>query len=167
MDSRRQKSLMIGSLIKRLEVILTTKGNNYLKQFNITWSQVQVLKYLAVQDELSMEDGKERSVFQKDIEVFFNLSNPTVTGLINRLEAKNLLTRETLSHDRRWRRLRITDEGLALEKKIYEAFVEMDDDITQTYSDAELGDFTQYLERLLDNLSPETLKNSRENKNLI
>ncbi len=78
---RRHNSLMIGSLVKRLEGILTTKSNNFLKQYNITWSQVQILKYLAVQEELSQEDGKERAVFQKDIETFFNLTNPTVTVL--------------------------------------------------------------------------------------
>lgn len=49
---RRHNSLMIGSLVKRLEGILTTKSNNFLKQYNITWSQVQILKYLAVQEEL-------------------------------------------------------------------------------------------------------------------
>ncbi|HUH44019.1 MAG TPA: MarR family transcriptional regulator [Treponemataceae bacterium] len=164
---RRHNSLMIGSLVKRLEGILTTKSNNFLKQYNITWSQVQILKYLAVQEELCQEDGKERAVFQKDIEIFFNLTNPTVTGLINRLETKGLLVRETLSRDRRWRRLRITEEGLALEKHIYEEFIRMDGDMMAPFSDSELGDFTLYLERLLHSLSPEILEKSRQNKNLL
>lgn len=164
---RRHNSLMIGSLVKRLEGILTTKSNNFLKQYNITWSQVQILKYLVVQEELSQEDGKERAVFQKDIETFFNLTNPTVTGLINRLETKDLLVRETLSRDRRWRRLRITEEGLALEKHIYEEFIRMDGDMMAPFSDSELGDFTLYLERLLHSLSPEILEKSRQNKNLL
>lgn len=164
---RLHNSLMIGSLVKRLEVILTTKFNNYLKQFNITWSQVQILKYLSVQEELSLEDGKERPVFQKDLELFFNLTNPTVTGLINRLEGKGLLFRETLSRDRRWRRLHITDAGQNLEKEIYREFLKMDSDLTHNFSDTELSEFTVYLERLLDTLSPETLERSRENKNLL
>jgi DNA-binding MarR family transcriptional regulator len=75
--------------------------------------------------------------------------------------------RETLSRDRRWRRLRITEEGLALEKHIYEEFIRMDGDMMAPFSDSELGDFTLYLERLLHSLSPEILEKSRQNKNLL
>ena len=147
---RKKNSLEIGTLIKRLEIVLTTKNNNCLREFNITWSQAHLLQHLVEQEELTKQDGKERPVFQKDIETYFNLTNPTITGIVNRLEEKGLLTRETVEHDRRWRRLRLTDKGRTLEKDIYKMCQKLNADLMQQFSDEEISAYVSSLERLFE-----------------
>ena len=52
--------------------------NEGLKKYDLTKSQRDVLGYLHFTD--------KDPVIQKDIEEHFHISNPTVTGILNRLE---------------------------------------------------------------------------------
>ena len=68
----------IGFLFKQINNVYEKEFNNRLRSLGITSSQCEVLDFL-------LRSGQEE-VNQRDIEKALNLGNPTVTGLLKRLE---------------------------------------------------------------------------------
>ncbi|MCR5112585.1 MAG: MarR family transcriptional regulator [Acholeplasmatales bacterium] len=57
-------------------------------------------------------------VSQKDIEKHFGLTRSTVSKVITAMEAKNLVKREPMENNQKQKRLVLTDEAIALSKKV-------------------------------------------------
>lgn len=95
----------IGLMIKKVNSIYETKTNNELIDLQLTRTQLEILVYIDIQIE------KELEVNQKDIESEFNLKNPTVTGILNRLEEKNFIKRTKSDKNARYNKIIITEEA--------------------------------------------------------
>lgn len=94
----------VGLLIKFLNGRITNKVNKNLVKFNLTCVQHEILCFIN-------KNEKERDVFQKDIERCLKLTNPTVTGIIKRLEEKQMIVRCSSSIDARYKCLHLTEKG--------------------------------------------------------
>ena len=94
----------VGLLIKFLNGRITNKYNKNLVKFNLTCVQHEILCFIN-------KNEKERDVFQKDIERCLKLTNPTVTGIIKRLEEKQMIVRCSSSIDARYKCLHLTEKG--------------------------------------------------------
>ena len=107
------EKMSVGRLIKISNLIFEAYINNNLKEINLTGSQMNVLMCVYVLNK------KHMNVNQVDIQKIFNLSNPTVSGILSRLQDKNFIIRE---NDGRKNRIKLTDDGIKLikdgEKKI-------------------------------------------------
>ena len=107
------EKMSVGRLIKISNLIFETYINNNLKEMNLTASQMNVLMCVYALNK------KHMNVNQVDIQKIFNLSNPTVSGILSRLQDKNFIMRE---NDGRKNRIKLTDDGIKLikdgEKKI-------------------------------------------------
>mgnify|MGYP000346849506 CR=1 FL=1 len=79
--------------MKRFDCMMRAHANRDMEAIGITGRQADILFYLM--------DHKEEKVKQVMIEKAFRLSNPTVTGVLNRLEQNGFLTRELSEKDRR------------------------------------------------------------------
>lgn len=89
------KSPHIGYLIRRLDSQYKKLNSLDLAAYDLTPSQFEVLMFIFQQE----QEGK--STIQKDIEQYFHISNPSVSGLITRLEQKNFVQRMRNEKDRR------------------------------------------------------------------
>ena len=107
------EKMSVGRLIKISNLIFETYINNNLKEMNLTGSLMNVLMCVYALNK------KHMNVNQVDIQKIFNLSNPTVSDILSRLQDKNFIMRE---NDGRKNRIKLTDDGIKLikdgEKKI-------------------------------------------------
>ena len=94
----------VGLLVKFINGRVVTKINKNLAEFNLTGVQHEILCFID-------RNEHERDVFQKDIEKCLKLTNPTVTGIIKRLEEKDMIVRCASSGDARCKCLHVTEEG--------------------------------------------------------
>lgn len=78
-------ALVISQLSRRFECCI----NKALEDMNLTQSQLRVL--LCIYENEVNGGGR---LFQKDIERVLMLSNPAVTGIVQRLESKGLIERK-------------------------------------------------------------------------
>ena len=76
----------VGLLIKFINGRVVTKINKNLADFNLTGVQHEILCFID-------RNEHERDVFQNDIEKCLKLTNPTVTGIVKRLEEKEMIAR--------------------------------------------------------------------------
>ena len=93
----------IGYLLARIHSNMDRRANNTLKASGMTFSQMRLLHFLFKQGEATPS--------QKDIEDFLQVSHPTVVGLIQRLEAKELVRSGFDSQDRRVKSVYLTEAG--------------------------------------------------------
>ena len=94
----------VGLLVKFINGRVITKINKNLAEFNLTGVQHEILCFID-------RNEHERDVFQKDIEKCLKLTNPTVTGIIKRLEEKEMIIRYPSSTDARYKCLHVTEKG--------------------------------------------------------
>ncbi|MFQ7537377.1 MAG: MarR family winged helix-turn-helix transcriptional regulator [Clostridium sp.] len=106
----------IGYLIKQVFLMNQAKLNTMFAEFDLTASQTFTLIYLFKANE------RGQQVHQKDIENAMDISNPSVTGILNRLEHKGLIHRVASTKDarvkiswsvnRRWSWTRFSERNL-------------------------------------------------------
>ena len=88
-----QKKRTIGFMFKQINNVYEKEFNNRLRTLGITASQCAVLDYLF--------DCEKEEVTQRDIEKGLNLRNPTVTGLLKRLDEKGYILSVPSNTDKR------------------------------------------------------------------
>ena len=91
----------------RLNNALVKQKNRHMSAFNLTSIQGDVLMYI-------LNSYKTREINQLDIQSVFKLTNPTVSGIIDRLEEKEFIKRVRSEKDARYRRLLPLPKGEAL-----------------------------------------------------
>lgn len=98
----------LGAMLKFVSRLAEKNLNDMMAELNVTRSQMDLLAYVFVKN----KDGTE--VNQVDIEKHLNLKNPTVSGLINRLEKKEYIKREISSKGANFKSIVITSRGKEL-----------------------------------------------------
>lgn len=136
---------LVGGLIKHLHKMFEQQINENMTSVNVTRSQMEVLIYTY----FKCMEGKE--VNQVDIEKDLNLKNPTVTGLINRLEKKEYIRREKSSKGSNYKSVLVTDKGI----KIIEDGKKITDNVEKQMFSVldkdEKEEFVRLMKKVIDN----------------
>lgn len=90
-------------------------------------------------------------VNQRDIEEELHLSNPTVTGILKRMERKGFITRAVGSRDRRYREVRLTEKCVRLGERLHPNAEAMVERMFRGFTPGEFNALNQMLQRLLEN----------------
>lgn len=122
----------IGYLIKQVYLMNQAKLNAIFADFGLTASQTYTLIYLFKANE------SNKKVCQKDIEEEMDISNPTVTGILNRLEHKGLIQREANPQDARVKHIVVCEQAWELDKVLRKKFRENEEELISILSDEEI-----------------------------
>lgn len=133
----------IGHLIKILSERLRARGDEHLKKYDLTTVQMHVMWFV------HMHDG---AVSQKEIEQFLQVSHPTVTGLISRMEKKGFLTSGINPQDKRSRLIRTTEKSNRVRDGAIRHKAEMERTIRQGLSAEEISELQRMLLVIYRNL---------------
>jgi DNA-binding MarR family transcriptional regulator len=130
-----------GSLLQQLARDVTTQLDRRFASFGVTTQQASVLLYVC---------GGEASP-RRLIEAV-GTDTAGMTKLLDRLEAKELVTRHPSPADRRSVVIEPTERGLALVPVLSPVFGEVTRHLFDGFSDDEIANFTSYLRRMGENL---------------
>lgn len=95
-----------GQLFKQINDELQRRANNQMRSQDITMSQATVL--------LELAHAPNSTLSMKELEKQLHVAQPTVVGLINRLEQKNLVDSFGEPNDRRTKLVKLTADGFLL-----------------------------------------------------
>lgn len=136
----------VGLLVKFINGRVITKINKNLSEFNLTGVQHEILCFID-------RNEHERDVFQKDIEKCLKLTNPTVTGIVKRLEEKEMIVRCPSGDDARYKCLHVTDKGRDVICKSFKFGANnIEKQLVKNMSDEEIKMFKDLLYRALMNM---------------
>jgi len=85
---------------------------------------------------------------QKDLAASLGIEGPSLVRLIDSLISKGLIERSEDVRDRRAKLLRLTPEGLKLVDRIRKTVTGLEDGIFSSFSDNELAQFADFVQRL-------------------
>lgn len=93
---------------------------------------------------------REGAKTPKQIAEALRLEGPTVSGVLDRMEKKGLLTRSVNPADRREVQVSLTEAGLSLARPVDEAARETEARLLRDYTPAEIDAFKRILREMLD-----------------
>lgn len=132
-----------GSRFRILHSCADQRMNSALAQMDLTAAQGMIVGYIARSD---------HPPCPRDLEEFFQLSHPTVSGLLSRLERKEFIEFRPDLHDRRCKRIYLLPKGAQCHERIIQTIQEMEQTIVQGFSQEEEAIFSRLLNRAICNL---------------
>lgn len=135
----------IGFTVKQINNIYEKELNERLKKLGITSSQCAVLDYL-------FHTNKEE-VNQRDVEKNLSLKNPTVTGILKRMEEKGFILSVPNTTDKRKKNIYLTEKAYDIQRKMDADRRKLDKRLTIGLSKKEVEALSRGLEKVLYNIS--------------
>ena len=135
----------IGFLIKQINNVYEKDLNERLRKIGITSSQCAVLDYL-------FHTSREE-VSQRDVEKSLNLKNPTVTGILKRLDEKGYILCVPNAKDRRKKNIYLTEKAYDIQRRMEADRRKLDRELTRGMSKREIDALRKNLEKLLYNIA--------------
>ena len=139
----------LGPRLRYLNNRITQYMDQQFLALDLTSTQSFILHHLSLHENEAM--------YPKDIEKRLHLTHPTVSGVLQRLEAKNFIVIEPDRADRRCKRIRLTDRARRCDEAVRHAFETLERLMCSGMSEEE----QQTLLRLLD-LASANLRTTQE-----
>ena len=115
-------------------------------QMDLTPVQSRVMGFLA------HRAHRKEPPCARDVEDEFQLSHPTVSGILSRLEKKNFVEFRPDPSDRRCKRIYVLEKGWEHIEQIHRIIQESEERIVDGFSEEEKQQFADFLERAIRNM---------------
>lgn len=127
-----------GVLIKRAANDQDKAMDAYARQFDLTGVQMSMIDFL----------GRRSNdiVLQRDIEAEFNIQRSTATVLLQRMERKGLVVRQSAASDARQKQVMLTQKAVELKQHVKDYIDQQQAKIEAQFSEADLATFNQVLQ---------------------
>lgn len=128
-------------------------NNNIDKYFHNSWEkagieptrmQCATLHYLQIHS--------DEDVFQKDLELAFDISGATATNILKIMEKDGLITRVPMKKDARLKKLQMTEKGRCYNEAALENVRHLEYGMEKGFTEQEITRFREYLDRLTQNI---------------
>lgn len=133
----------IGYLIKNINDKLKVKADADLKHSKLTLAQSRVLAFL---------DSQGGRATQKKIEVFLEVSHPTVVGIISRMEQNGHLRCWVDETDKRNKIVALTEQAKVLGKEMEQRILDNEKKLLASLSEDDIKKLKQMLLTMYNNL---------------
>lgn len=128
-------------LIKKASLVFDKISNQLLTPYDLTNSQFKIL--------MELMHAPASSVRQADIENKFAMTNPTVTGLVQKLEAKDMVKRMPHPEDKRSKVLVLTDRAMGMKEELLALADNLEQQMTKNLNDDEREQLAALLLKML------------------
>lgn len=113
-----------------------------MAESGLTSIQTRILGHLRHAE----EEG--RCVFQREIEDIFRIKRSSVTSVLQTLEKKGLIIRESIPEDARVKKLVLTEEAKKMQVCTYHALGNMEREMRSLFTEEEFKQFLDYMNRI-------------------
>lgn len=135
----------IGPMIKSINDSIRTQADSDLKDHHLTFAHSRVLIYL--------KDRENYQATQKEIEDFLQVSHPTVTGIVSRMQRNGIVTCHTDPDDKRNKIVTLTPYALSVSDEMDERVKLLENRMLKGLTSEEADTLRNLLERVLKNVS--------------
>ncbi len=144
--SSAERTADIPFLIKGIADAMKVRGDRELAELGLTFSQMRVLCVIA-------QASTRGPVSPSDIEAALGVSQPTVAGLVKRLQQKGFVRVSVDAQDRRYKVVELTQKGAELAKSAVTHGAEHKDAGLEGFTEQEKETLRMLLTRLMANVT--------------
>lgn len=134
-----------GKLINKISIRLRRRSEKMGKNLGITEVQGRILDFILV-------DGRDRPLYQKDIEKEFGLRPSTATELLKTLENRKMIQRVSSEEDGRYKKIQFTEAAEDIRMALQQEIQKTEGLLVEGISREELNTFMKVAEKMLENL---------------
>jgi DNA-binding MarR family transcriptional regulator len=98
-------------------------------------------------------NNRDRDVFQKDIEKKFGITRSTASKVLNLMEQKGLIERQSVAHDARLKKIVLTEKTESIAHLMSEDMSRIENILTNGFSDDEIATLYDYIDRIKNNIT--------------
>lgn len=131
----------IAVLIKKASLEFDKLSNQILYPCELTHTQFKLLMHLY--------KNTQEAPRQIDLEKYFSMTNPTMTGVLRNLERKGLIIRVVHAKDKRSKLIELSDQAVAMKAEMMVAAQSLEQKITHHLTEKEQLELSRLLMRLL------------------
>ena len=135
----------IGKYVHMLSRQLKMKLDSVIAKYGITGTQAGIIMFI-------YHKSKNRDIFAKDIEEEFEIKGASVTGILQLMEKKELVTRLPVDNDARFKKLVLTEKAISLKNAMEHDFNEVEKNMKNGISKDEINIFLSLIKKMLNNL---------------
>lgn len=153
----KRREERIGFEIRRLDHMLGRNMQAHVRAAGIdevTLMHGWIIRYLYT--------NQDKDVFQKDIEQYFSIGRSTVTNIIQLMERKGYIARESVEHDARLKKVVLTEKGIRNQEMLEDLVESLDTRLVDGITDEELYVFYSVIEKLKRNLTKQICSDGRK-----
>lgn len=143
------KEVRVSLLIKMINNSFKRKLDSKLIDVGLTASQCAVLGF--INDRYDFDRTQEINPI--DIERHFNLKRPTVTGILKRLEEKELIKFKPSAKDNRYKQIILTSKSRELHEELVENLNNAEKILTNNLFDKDIAKLREFLFIMLKNMT--------------
>lgn len=143
-----KNKLKLGLNIEKINHIISRKMDSAVIKAiddNITVSQAYVIDFIAT-------EGKNREIFQKDLENEFDLKRSSVSLMLSNMEKSDLIKRVSVSEDARLKQIILTEKSLKIYDKISLAIDSVENKLAENLKPEEIKIFLDIIDKMRNNL---------------
>ena len=144
----------LGPRIKRVNNVLDFWRTQDMERLGLTSTQGYLRGWLT--------RNADRSVTPSELGRSFRLSQPTISGILQRLEAKGFVTMEADPNDRRRKYVRTTERAAECHQQIISNFRDMERRLAAPLSAEEQETLVVLLDRMIDGLEQDARQRETE-----
>ncbi len=133
-----------GMLIKQIHDTVGKHVNNELREKGLTLSQVRIL--------MELGDDSGGAMPLKELERRFHVSQPTIVGIVRRLEEKGLVQGFSVPEDNRVKLVNLTPDGEKFRETNMRAIEEMEKQLLSRLTETQQQDFLRMLRTVYDSI---------------
>lgn len=146
LESKEDSRVRIIMTLGMLANMKKAKMNRELERSGLTTAQLQVLFYIL------HNNPEEHELTAKELERRFRVSNPTISGILKRLEKKDWIERRPGLADRRNKQIRLKGDGIGLYNLMQERMEREMKTMFRDFTNEEIERLLQLLIKLFYNL---------------
>lgn len=133
----------IGYLIKNINDKLKINADADLKHYNLTLAQSRVLAFL---------DKQGGSATQKELEIYLEVSHPTVVGIVRRMEQNGHLRCHMDMNDKRNKIIELTEQAKVIGAEMEQRVLANERKLLASFSHEDIQKLMQMLLKMYNNL---------------
>lgn len=152
--NEKNTRLFICRDLKILNCMMDDHRNKDMEYFGLTGRQFDVIQYLCAR--------RDTLVKQVMIEKDFSLSNPTVSGILDRLEKNGFIQRKASEEDRRCNYIVLTQKAMEAQEQARKKGKSMEQHLFSGITEQEQELFLDILQRLCGNISQMRIEQEKE-----
>ena len=138
---------VIPAQIRRVDNLIFRKINQFARENNVEQATPMhgwIIEYLY--------RHRDAAVFQRDIEREFSITRSTVTNILQLMERKGYIERQSVPRDARLKRLVLTEEGALLHEKTMHSLHQTDEFVSGLLTPEENTELLRLLNKLREGL---------------
>ena len=145
---KNKNKLKLGLDISKINHIISRKMDasviNAIDD-NLTISQAYVIDFISI-------EGKNKEIFQKDLEREFDLKRSSVSLMLNNMEKSDLIERVPVTEDARLKKIVLTEKSKKIYEKISIAIDSIEARLSEDITQEEIQVFQRVPEKIRSNL---------------